>query len=182
MDAQMGSDGVAWRRPIKRVWDVDVRSLAAIALVTATVTVAFMQLEGPAPEAGRIYETPTWAIALHVGTVIPALAVGLIVLTSRKGGAMHRRLGAVWIGMMVTTAVASFWIRGEGGGMSGIHLFSIGTLIAAPMAIWRARVRDIRAHQQIMASLYIGLIVAGVFALDPNRIAGQFVWGLLRGG
>ncbi len=81
--------------------------------------------------------------------------------------------------MMVSTAMASFWIRAESGAFSGIHLFSVGTLIAVPTAIWRARVRDIRAHQQIVVSLYIGLIVAGVFALEPNRAAGQFVWRLL---
>jgi uncharacterized membrane protein len=49
------------------------------------------------------------------------------------------------------------------------------------MAIWRARVRDIRAHQQIVTSLYIGLLVAGAFALEPNRLAGHFVWGFLPG-
>jgi uncharacterized membrane protein len=83
--------------------------------------------------------------------------------------------------MMVTTAIASFWIRGESGAFSGIHLFSVGTLVAVPMAIWRARVRDIRAHQQIVTSLYIGLLVAGAFALEPNRLAGHFVWGFLPG-
>jgi uncharacterized membrane protein len=81
----------------------------------------------------------------------------------------------------VTTAVASFWIRGESGAFSGIHLFSIGTLIAVPMAIWRARVRDVGAHQKIVTSLYIGLLVAGAFALEPNRLAGHFVWSVLGG-
>ncbi len=93
---------------------------------------------------------------------------------------MHRRLGSIWLGLMVTTAIASFWIRGESGAFSGIHLFSIGTLIAVPMAIWRVRVRDIRAHQQIMVSLYVGLIVAGAFALDPNRVEGNLCGGFYR--
>jgi uncharacterized membrane protein len=150
--------------------------------VTTAVTLAFMQIEGPAPGAGAPYESPSWAVAVHLGTVLPALVLGLVILIRRKGGGMHRRLGFIWMAMMVTTAISSFWIRNESGAFSGIHLFSIGTLIAVPMAIWRARVRDIRTHQQIMVSLYIGLIVAGVFALEPSRVAGQFLRQLLPGG
>ena len=151
-------------------------ALAAIAAGAVAVTLLLMQIEGPAPDAGRGYHSPRWAVALHLGTVLPAVVLGAVILARRTGGAIHRAMGAVWIGMMVTTAIASFWIRGEGGGFSGIHLFSIGTLVAAPMAVWRARVRDIHAHRQIMISLYIGLIVAGAFALQPDRIAGQFLW------
>lgn len=169
-------------RPTKLPWGTRLRSLAAVAAVTTAVTLTFMQIEGPAPVAGANYHSPSWAIAIHLGTVLPALVLGLVILTRRKGGVMHRRLGFIWMGMMVTTATASFWIRSESGAFSGIHLFSIGTLIAVPMAIWRARVRDIRAHQQIMTSLYVGLIVAGAFALEPNRVAGQFVWRNLSAG
>lgn len=157
----------------------NLRSLAMIAAVTTVVTFAFMQIEGPPTVAGGTYRSPSWALAVHLATVVPALVLGLIVLMRPKGGVMHRWLGSVWLGMIVTTAVASFWIRGPSGAFSGIHLFSIGTLIAVPMAIWRVRVRDIRAHQQIMTSLYVGLIVAGAFALEPDRVAGQFLWRLL---
>ena len=169
-------------QPIKLSWGTGTRSVVGIAVATTLVTLAFMQIEGPAPAAGGNYQSPSWAIAIHLGTVLPALVLGAVIFTRRKGGAMHRRIGSIWMGMMVTTAIASFWIRSESGTFSGIHLFSIGTLIAIPMAIWRARVRDIRAHQQIMTSLYVGLIVAGAFALEPDRVAGQFVWRLLPGG
>ncbi len=159
-----------------------MRSVAVVAAVTTLATLIFMQIEGPVPAAGGKYQSPSWAIAIHLGTVLPALVLGPVILTRRKGSATHRRLGFIWMGMMVTTAITSFWIRSESGAFSGIHLFSIGTLIAVPMAIWRARARDIRAHQQIMTSLYVGLIVAGAFALEPNRVAGQFVGRLLPGG
>jgi uncharacterized membrane protein len=168
--------------PIKRGRGNDLLSLLAIAAATTAVTFAFMQIEGPAPQAGGTYHTPSWAVAIHLATVIPALLLGPVILLRRKGGATHRLLGRSWMAMMVITAVASFWIRGESGAFSGIHLFSVGALIAVPMAIWRARARDIRAHRQITVSLYIGLLVAGAFALDPNRVAGQFVSRLLAGG
>jgi uncharacterized membrane protein len=151
-------------------------SLAVTAAVTTAVTFAFMQIEAPAPVAGGEYRNPSWAVALHLATVVPAVALGPFILVRRKGDAMHRRVGFLWMAMMVTTAIASFWIRGESGAFSGIHLFSIGALVAVPMAIWRARAGDIRAHRQIMTSLYVGLLVAGAFALEPDRAMGRFVW------
>jgi uncharacterized membrane protein len=163
--------------PIRGPWGGQWRSLAAIAAVTTAVTFLFMQIEGPAPAAGGNYQTPSWAVAIHLATVLPALLLAPVVFARRKGDSAHRMLGSVWMVLMVATATASFWIRGESGAFSGIHLFSVGTLIAVPMAVWRARARDIRAHRQIMISLYVGLIVAGLFALAPDRIAGRFVWG-----
>ncbi len=156
--------------------------MAVTAVVTIAVTLGLMQIEGPAPASGGNYQSPPWAIAIHLGTVLPAFVLGAVLLIRRKGGAVHRRLGFTWMGMMVATAIVSFWIRGENGAFSGIHLFSVGTLVAVPMAIWRARVQDIRAHQQIMISLYVGLIVAGAFAFDPHRIAGRFVLGFFQAG
>lgn len=171
--------GMAMFSTIKRWFGLDLSSLAMIAAVTIVVTLTFMQIEGPPSAGGGTYQTPPWVISLHVGTVLPAVVLGMVVLARRKGGAIHRRLGMIWMGMMVTTSLASFWIRGDSGAFSGIHLFSVGTLIAVPMAIWRARVGDIRAHRQIMVSLYVGLIVAGIFALSPNRVGGQFLWSIL---
>jgi uncharacterized membrane protein len=159
-----------------------VRWVSAVAAVTLAVTTALMQVEGSAAATGGSYQTPTWAIAIHLATVLPSLVLGPLILVRRKGGPLHRRLGFIWMSMMVTTAMASFWIRAESGAFSGIHLFSVGTLIAVPTAIWRARVRDIRAHQQIVVSLYIGLVVAGVFALEPDRAGGRFLWEFLPSG
>lgn len=167
------------RRPPKRVWGMDLRFVTVLTVATIAVTLALMQIQGPNLREGAGYRSPTWAVVLHLATVLPALVLGLFILVRRKGGPAHRVLGGVWLGMMVTTAIVSFWVRGETGAFSGIHLFSIGVLVAAPMAIWRARVRDIGAHQRIMISLYIGLIVAGVFALDPERLGGAFVRQLL---
>jgi uncharacterized membrane protein len=172
---------VASGRQFKRADGTGLRWATAVAAATVAVTVAFMQIEAPAPATGGSYRTPTWAIAIHLGTVLPSLVLGPVILARRKGGTMHRRLGFIWMSMMVITAVASFWIRPGSGAFSGIHLFSVGTLMAVPIAIWRARAGDIQAHRQIATSLYIGLIVAGVFAVDPDRVAGRFLWQFLPG-
>lgn len=147
--------------------------VAIVAVVTTAATLALMQVESPAVGGGAAYRTPSWAVGAHLATVGPAIMLGPVILWRRKGDRSHRGLGSVWLALMVTTAVVSFWIRGVNGAVSGIHLFSIGTLIAVPVGIWRARAHDTRAHRQIMISLYIGLIVAGAFALEPDRIAGR---------
>jgi uncharacterized membrane protein len=145
---------------------------------TVIVTLLLMQLSpaGPAPEADP-YASPPWAIAIHLATILPATILGAVVLWRKKGGRAHRVLGAIWMALMATTSIVSFWIRGPGGGLSGIHIFSIGTLLAVPVAIWRIRMRDVRSHRQVLVSLYIGLIVAGAFALAPGRSLGALLFG-----
>ena len=146
----------------------------SVTAATIFVTLGLMQITpGAAPAMGGGYRSPVWAVYLHLATVLPALALGAVILWRRKGGRIHRVLGRIWIGLMITTSISSFWIRGAGGNFSGIHVFSVAALIAIPIALWRIRVRDVRGHQRILTSLYIGLIVAGSFALDQDRVLGR---------
>ena len=163
-----------------RLWGFSVPVLLTIIGTTVGATVLLINAGTLSPATAEAYRTPPWAVALHLATVLPALALGLMVLSRRKGDTLHRLLGGTWMAMMLATALASFWIRSPSGSLSGIHLFSIATLVAVPMAWWRIRRRDVHAHQQIMVSLYIGLLVAGAFALAPDRVAGRFVWSLLN--
>jgi uncharacterized membrane protein len=149
-----------------------------VATATTFVTLGLMQITpGAAPTGGVGYLSPRWAIYLHLATVLPALLLGAVILWRRKGGRVHRLLGRIWIGLMISTSLSSFWIRGGGGHLSGIHIFSVATLVAIPVALWRVRMRDVRAHQRILTSLYIGLIVAGSFALEEDRALGRFLFG-----
>jgi uncharacterized membrane protein len=134
-----------------------------------------MQLQPSSATLGAPYRTPQAAVIVHLATVLPAVLLGALVLAKRKGDPLHRLLGGVWMTMMVVTAIASFWIRGQSGGLSGIHLFSVGTLIAVPVSLWRIRAGDVRTHRGILTSLYIGLLVAGAFTLAPDRLAGRFL-------
>ncbi|MHA6296836.1 DUF2306 domain-containing protein [Devosia sp. CAU 1758] len=139
-----------------------------------------MQLQpAQAPIGGR-YDTPRLAVVVHLTTVLPALLLGAFVLANRKGDRLHRSLGRLWLALMLITAIASFWIRGPHGGFSGIHLFSLGTAVAVPAAIASIHGGNVKAHRQILTSLYVGLIVAGAFALDSGRLAGIFLLGLFR--
>lgn len=143
-----------------------IRSVLVTAAATGGLTALGFALR---PETGTDWQTPAWALWLHIGTVVPALPLGAWVLMSRKGTGAHRIAGRVWALMMLVTSIASFWIRDLTGGIGPIHLFSVLTLVSIPMAIWHARRGNIAAHRQAMVGVYIGLVVAGLFALMPGR-------------
>jgi len=121
-------------------------------------------------------------ILVHVVTALAALLLGPIVLLRRKGDRWHRRLGRVWVLLMLVTALASAFIRSPGAGLFGtgfsaLHLFTVWTLISAPLGIWLASQKRIAAHQGMMTGLYIGLVLAGSFTLIPGRLLGSMVFG-----
>ena len=144
---------------------------AATTLLTLTlVALSF----GFAPSTGR-QPAMTIALIIHVGTVLPALPLGAYILLRRKGGRLHRILGRIWAGLMVTTAISSFWL-GDGG-LSFIHIFSAMTLVSVPLAIFWIRRGDVERHRRAMTNVYIGLVIAGLFAFAPGRLLGGLLFG-----
>lgn len=120
-------------------------------------------------------------IIIHLATAIPALILGPVVLLRRKGDAIHRLMGRSWVGLMLVTAAASAFINSPGGGVMGtgfsfIHVFTIWTLVNAPLGIWLARNGKIDAHRGVMKGLYIGLCVAGATTLIPGRLFGTMLF------
>lgn len=144
----------------------------AIALLTATLT-ALSSFEA-APPAGREPLSP--ALIIHLATVLPALPLGAYLLISRKGGRLHRLLGRFWAGMMVVTAISSFWLR-TNGSLSPIHIFSVITLVSIPLAVVAIRRGDVERHRRAMIATYIGLVVAGAFAFLPGRLLYTWLGG-----
>jgi uncharacterized membrane protein len=97
-------------------------------------------------------------------------------LTLKKGTSIHRLFGRTWVGLMLTTALVSFGIRSSGQ-FSWIHLLSVWIVFLLGMALYAVIVkRDIKRHRIWMAGGYTGLVVAGVFALLPDRRFGYLVW------
>jgi uncharacterized membrane protein len=150
-------------------------NILAVGAATTLLTFTLMALSfGLTPGPGR----PTAispALLIHIGTVLPALPLGAYVLLSRKGGRLHKVLGRVWAGLMVTTAISSFWL-GDGG-LSFIHAFSVLTLISVPLAIYWVRRGDLERHRRTMTNVYIGLVVAGVFSFAPGRLLETWLFG-----
>ena len=157
-----------------------------IGAATALVTILLMAMSGVSggfASAGAAESADLgWAIRIHLATALAALLLGPILLWRRKGDRAHRLLGRVWAVLMLTTALASAFIRDPGGGVAGtgfsfIHLFTVWTLISLPLAIAAIRAGKVEAHRKAMTGLYIGLCTAGAFTLIPGRLLGNLAFG-----
>ena len=149
-------------------------SIAAIALATWLA----MRAGSAMGASGRgDWHTPAFAVPLHLATVLPALPLGLWILLRPKGEASHKLLGRIWGILMMITAMDSLLIRDLTGGLEPIHIFSVVTLVSIPLGVWRIRQGNVSGHRSSMLGPYIGLVIAGLFALAPGRMLGNLLLG-----
>ncbi len=121
-----------------------------------------------------------WAVQLHLLTVVPAFVIGTwLIFASRKGSPLHRRLGAIYMALMVVTACAAIFITGVNGPhWSWIHLFVPLTLVSVALALRAARRHDVNAHRGAMIALYVGaLLITGGFTFAPGRLMHRLFFG-----
>jgi uncharacterized membrane protein len=113
------------------------------------------------------------AIQLHAFAAIGAFALGVVQLAAPKGTLPHRLVGSAWVLLMVVVCISAFFIHEirMWGPWSPIHLLAISTLIALPIAVWRAHKHEVARHRQAMLMLFAGaLLIAGLFTFLPGRI------------
>jgi uncharacterized membrane protein len=149
----------------------------AIVFLLATAGLANMWLsKAPTPEAFK-----SAAVAAHLTTVLFALPLGVSQILLPKGTFRHRTVGYIWITLMVGTALISFAIHGiNPGGLSPIHIFSVLTLISAPLIVFFARTGRVEQHRSAVLGLMIGgLAIAGLFTFLPGRALGQLLLRLI---
>lgn len=126
-----------------------------------------------------ILEAPL-AVQIHVWTVLPSAVIGAAMLAARKGTPIHKIAGRVWVGLVVATAVSSFFIHELRviGDFSPIHLLSIVTLVSCVGIVWAARTGRNNTHRKIVLTLYWGGIgLAGFFTFMPGRIMNEVMFG-----
>jgi uncharacterized membrane protein len=119
-------------------------------------------------------------IPLHAFAAMAAFVLGVVQLAAPKGTLPHRTIGWIWVGLMLTVAVSSFWIHQSRlwGLWSPIHLLSIFTLMIVPLGVWRAHRHDATGHSRIMIFTFSGaLVIAGLFTLVPGRIMHTVLFG-----
>jgi uncharacterized membrane protein len=119
-------------------------------------------------------------IPLHAFAAMTAFALGLVQFAAPKGTLPHRTIGWIWVLLIVTVAISSFWIHQIRllGPFSPIHLLSIFTLIVLPIGVWRAHRHRVADHRRIMSFIFAGaLVVAGLFTFVPGRIMHTVVFG-----
>lgn len=121
------------------------------------------------------------AIQIHAFSAIAAVLIGGFVLWRRKGTALHKMLGLIWVGLMLITATSALFIHELRlvGPFSPIHLFSIFTYIGVGQGLYAIIVkRDARRHRAEMQGVYIGaLMLAGAFTFLPGRRMHQVLFG-----
>jgi uncharacterized membrane protein len=162
-------------------------ALVLTALLTVAITAGLTALASlgggfASGAGGGEGDALTVPIMIHLVTALAAAVLGPFILVRRKGDAWHKALGRTWVGLMLVTAITSIFIRSPGAGIAGmgfswIHLFTVWTLAALPVAVWGARSGNIRLHRSGMIGLYVGLLVAGGFTLIPGRLLGDLVFG-----
>jgi uncharacterized membrane protein len=120
------------------------------------------------------------AVQIHVATVLPAAVIGAFLLLWRsKGSTLHRLLGKLWMVLMVTTALSTFFIHSFNlfFGFSPIHMLSVLTIINCWTAYRMARRGNIRGHRIALTQAYVwGILVAGGLTLLPHRIMNRVVF------
>lgn len=119
-------------------------------------------------------------IPLHAIAAMIAIILGGVQLYMKKGGAIHKLLGRLWVGLMLMVSVSSFFIHEIKlwGAYSPIHLLSIWTILSLGLAIYFVRVGNIKRHKQVMLALYgFALILTGFFTLMPGRVMHQIIFG-----
>ena len=116
---------------------------------------------------------------VHLLTVVPCVFIGAYLLVAKKGGMIHRKLGIVYMTLMVTTAVIALFMEARVGPrlfnhFGYLHLFSLLVLWTVPTALIQVKKGNIKSHQRKMILLYVGAIgIAGGFTLAPGRFLNE---------
>lgn len=119
----------------------------------------------------------------HLATIIPAFGIGALQLLKRKGTTIHKRLGRIYMMLMLATALITLAMPAQVGPrflhhFGFIHIFSLLALISVPTAYFAARPRDLNVHRASMIALYIGgILIAGAFAFAPGRMFHEWLFG-----
>jgi uncharacterized membrane protein len=119
-------------------------------------------------------------VQIHAFAAIAALLLGAVVLFRKKGTALHKALGRVWVVLMLVAAISSIFINEIRliGPFSPIHIFSVMTFVGLAQGIRAIRRGNVRAHRAAMQGLYFfALILAGAFTLLPGRRMHDVLFG-----
>ncbi|MEO7563846.1 MAG: DUF2306 domain-containing protein [Sphingomicrobium sp.] len=131
---------------------------------------------GYAPPTPWVHDV---ALTAHLTTVIPAIPLGAYLFLTKKGGTRHKLLGKVWLALMMTTGIATVFIRNVNHGQfSWLHIFTLVTFIAVPRALIAIRAGKIDQHKRQLRNFFLGaLIIAGLTAFAPGRTMWQWAFG-----
>lgn len=123
---------------------------------------------------------PPPAVIVHIALATSALALGPFALWLRKGSRWHRGAGYAWVTLMLGAALSSAFIRDfrlpNVFGYTAIHTLALATLVGIGLGVWHISRRNVARHRRAMQITYAGALVAGAFALLPQRTLGGLLW------
>jgi uncharacterized membrane protein len=118
---------------------------------------------------------PLWragpVVLAHIVVALCALGLGIFVLSRRKGGRTHRRMGRTWVFAMLGVAITGMAI--EPLRFSPAHGAAVLVFVMVPLAIRKARRGDLRGHRRAVAHMLIALVIVGLLALLPGQLLHQ---------
>lgn len=161
-------------------FDIGPATRTAISLACFTMSFAVVVALGKAG-LGMVEGIEAYAklpIILHVAAVLPTIPLGGWLLLARKGTALHKLLGKVWLVLMLITATTAIFIQ-TNGSFSWIHLFVPLTFHAAWKVMATARAGNIRAHKNHLVRTYLlALMIPGIAAFAaPGRMMNVMLLG-----
>jgi uncharacterized membrane protein len=115
-----------------------------------------------------LLNTP-YLVQLHAIPAIAAFVLGAAQFLGSQGTVSHRALGWIWVVLMALVAFSSFGIHTicTFGSFSLIHLLSLITIVALPVAVWRAQAPNQSASEKHAASLFGRIGHCGCIYLLP---------------
>ena len=120
------------------------------------------------------------AVIAHLFAAGAALALGPFALALRKGSRGHRALGYAWLTTMALAALTSLFIRDfrlpNIAGYTPIHLLTAATFLGIGFGLWHIARRNVQRHRRTMQFTYAAAVLAGLFALLPQRYLGGLLW------
>ena len=105
-------------------FDIGPVTRTMVSLATFTMTFAVIVALGKAA-LGMVDNLHLYAklpIIIHVAAVLPTIPLGGWLLLAKKGTALHKQLGKLWLVLMLITATTAIFIQ-TSGSFSPIHLF-----------------------------------------------------------
>lgn len=160
----------------------DIGPVARTAVSLACFTMSFLTIvalgRAMLGMVDNLHHYAKLPIIIHVATVLPAIPLGGYLLLARKGTALHKQLGKLWLVLMLVTATSAIFIQSSGG-FSFIHIFVPVTFHAAWKTIATARRGDIKGHKNHLVLTYLtALMIPGIVAFAlPGRMMNVMLLG-----
>jgi len=104
-------------------------------------------------------------IQIHLLVVIPSIILGLLNFILTKGTRLHKLNGKLWVCLMLTASVSSFYIMPTGS-HTWLHLFAIAVIISVIIGVIAIRKGNKRLHIGCMFGSYIGTVISAVIAVS----------------